>query len=329
MFGFGLFWGTLVFLKKVSITCNMETNKNLPIKTFSCINDFLMELFHGTVSNLEHFYCQRIKPNMGSFPIHKNYVFKNDFYLICLATNVGDSDMVFNNITLRKSDKYMVIQTPNLLYNFSTNRASEGYIVYFKKEIFDFFKPNFDNEFPMFNYLETFFLRLSDENFDLLGFEFEQLLHAYNTATDKNKNLASCRLLALLYLLKDITQNNKVNEKEVSANQIIYTKYINMVNNNYLTIRTVEEYAELLNISANHLSKAVKASINANALSIINKRIINEAISMLKYSEYNIAEIAYHLNFSDTANFGKFFKRHIATTPLQYRNEYLKGLSSA
>jgi len=40
-----------------------------------------------------------------------------------------------------------------------------------------------------------------------------------------------------------------------------------------------------------------------------------------QYTKFDIAEIAYQLNFSDPANFGKFFKKHSGFTPLEYRKQ--------
>jgi AraC family transcriptional regulator, transcriptional activator of pobA len=51
---------------------------------------------------------------------------------------------------------------------------------------------------------------------------------------------------------------------------------------------------------------------------------MTEAKSMIQFSIMDIAEIAYQLNFSDPANFGKFFKKHAAVTPVKYRKQQLK-----
>jgi AraC-like DNA-binding protein len=85
--------------------------------------------------------------------------------------------------------------------------------------------------------------------------------------------------------------------------------------------RTIEEFAELLFVTSNHLSQSVKAVSNKNALSFINERIMKEAKSIIQFTNLDIAEIAYQLNFSDPANFGKFFKKYSDLTPLEYRRK--------
>jgi AraC family transcriptional regulator, transcriptional activator of pobA len=58
-----------------------------------------------------------------------------------------------------------------------------------------------------------------------------------------------------------------------------------------------------------------------NALSFINERIITEVKTIIQFTNLDMAEIAYQMNFSDPANFGKFFKKHAGVTPLEYRKQ--------
>jgi AraC-like DNA-binding protein len=52
---------------------------------------------------------------------------------------------------------------------------------------------------------------------------------------------------------------------------------------------------------------------------------LTESKSLIRFTEFDIAEIAYQLNFSDPANFGKFFKKHTGQTPVEFRK--LKTMS--
>jgi AraC-like DNA-binding protein len=104
----------------------------------------------------------------------------------------------------------------------------------------------------------------------------------------------------------------------------LFQKFIQQINNYYIEKRTIEEYAELLFVTPNHLSQSVKEASQKNALYFINERIMSEAKSLIRFTKFDIAEIAYQLNFSDPANFGKFFKKHSGQTPLAFRNATAK-----
>jgi AraC-like DNA-binding protein len=96
------------------------------------------------------------------------------------------------------------------------------------------------------------------------------------------------------------------------------------VNNFYIEKRTIEDYAAMLHVTPNYLSQSVKTASDKNALSYINERMLEEAKSIIQFTDLDIAEIAYRLNFSDPANFGKFFKKHTNQTPLEFRKSKQK-----
>lgn len=124
----------------------------------------------------------------------------------------------------------------------------------------------------------------------------------------------------MLYQLKEFTNAFKQWEEGFTTpQQIVLQKFIQLVNNFYIEKRTIEEYASLLNITPNHLSQSVKTASGKNALTFLNDRLLTEAKSLIQFTKFDIAEIAYQLNFSDPANFGKFFKKHTGQTPLEYR----------
>jgi AraC-like DNA-binding protein len=74
-----------------------------------------------------------------------------------------------------------------------------------------------------------------------------------------------------------------------------------------------------MNISAKYLSQTIKQTTGKNALAFINERLVAEAKTLIQFTSLDISEIAYQLNFSDPANFGKFFKKHVQVTPLEFR----------
>jgi AraC-like DNA-binding protein len=198
-------------------------------------------------------------------------------------------------------------------------------LIYFKKEIFSFFKPDFEKEFPFFNILHTNFFKLNEAKFQEFAPHFEEVFNAYENTNDNQHKVASIKLLALLYQLKEFTTAFKQWEEGFTTpQQILLQKFIQLVNNFYIEKRTIEEYASLLNVTPNHLSQSIKSASSKNALSYINDRLLSEAKSLIRFTDFDIAEIAYQLNFSDPANFGKFFKKHTDQTPLEFRKQSTK-----
>lgn len=111
--------------------------------------------------------------------------------------------------------------------------------------------------------------------------------------------------------LADLVQNDS------QRNMVLRFKKVLM--ENYLKLHTVNEYAELLNISAKHLSQTIKANTGKTAGKWIQELLILEAKVRLRQGDLSINQIADVLNFSDASLFGKYFKRYVGCSPAAYR----------
>jgi AraC-like DNA-binding protein len=132
---------------------------------------------------------------------------------------------------------------------------------------------------------------------------------------------ARAKLLGLLYHLEDFAAVKKKETRPPTAQQTLLQKYIQLVNYHYIDKRTVQEYADLLAVTSNHLSQSVKQASGKNALAYITERLASEARSLIRYTDLEITAIAYQLNFSDPANFGKFFKKQTGVSPSEFRKQ--------
>ena len=100
---------------------------------------------------------------------------------------------------------------------------------------------------------------------------------------------------------------------------VLFARYRHLVNEHFLSVSTVTEYAGMLNITPNYLSQIILQTLGTNAKSIIDDRIILEADYLLTYSDLSIKEIGYRLNFDEPTHFTRFFKKHKGVTPGSFR----------
>jgi AraC family transcriptional regulator, transcriptional activator of pobA len=298
--------------------------QNFSIPLYKEINDFLISIPSDLHTDNPNFFCFKMNPFESSIATYKP-PFKKDFYFISLITNAGDTKITYDSTNVTELNSFLVFQSPGLLYSFLRDNRANGYLIYFKKELFSFFKPAFEKEFPFFNIIHTNFYKLNQAKFKSFAPHFKEVIDAYEAANNKQHTIATIKLLALLYQLKEFTTAfTQWEQGFTSPQQILFQKFTQLVNNFYVEKRTIEEYAELLFVTPNHLSQTIKAVSDKNALSFINERLMTEAKSMIQFSTMDIAEIAYQLNFSDPANFGKFFKKHADVTPVEYRKQISK-----
>ena len=295
---------------------------NIPY--YKDINDFLKSILSDYETKNPNFFCLRLKENEGSI---RNYKppFRKDFYFIALVSSAGKTKITYDSTNVTRLNSFLVFQSPGLLYSFYRDKSANGYLIYFKKECFSFFKPDFEKEFPFFNILHTNFFKLNEAKFQEFAPHFEEVFSAYEKSNDNQHKVAAIKFLALLYQLKEYTNAFKQWEEGFTTpQQILLQKFIQLVNNFYIEKRTIEDYAVLLNVTPNHLSQSIKSATDKNALSYISERLLSEAKSLIQFTDFDIAEIAYQLNFSDPANFGKFFKKHTDQTPLEFRKRTAK-----
>jgi len=288
------------------------------IPYYTDINKFLESIpWPGRTSDPD-FYCLRLKRLDQQIQVYRP-PFRRSFYFFALLINSGSAQIHYDDKTVNDPDAYLVFHSPGLVYSFSHSNDLEGYVIYFTAECFSFFKPDFHETFPLFDLLHTNLFKFDHSSFEKLAPHFEEVFMSYERSDKEQHVEARIKLLALLYHLKDFALERKKEIRLATPQQILLRKYVELINNHYIDKRTVQEYADLLSVTANYLSQSVKSVSGKNALSYIAERLLVEAKSLIRYTELEIAEIAYQLNFSDPANFGKFFKKMAGMSPSEFR----------
>jgi len=106
---------------------------------------------------------------------------------------------------------------------------------------------------------------------------------------------------------------------EPSADQRLLRTYRARIEEHFRERHEVGAYAELLHISAGHLSEVVKAQSGKSAIKHLHERLVLEAKRLLCYTPQSLKEMAFDLGFSDASYFNRFFKRETGLTPAEYR----------
>lgn len=80
-------------------------------------------------------------------------------------------------------------------------------------------------------------------------------------------------------------------------------------------------YADQLCISTKYLSAVIKRTSGFPVQEWINEVTLAEAKRYLRTSTLSVAEIARKLHFTNASSFIRFFRKHMASTPLEYRKK--------
>ncbi len=96
-------------------------------------------------------------------------------------------------------------------------------------------------------------------------------------------------------------------------------KAIQYISNHVNRPISVEEIAEFLGMERSTLSKKFKRELGFNISAFIMRKKLEEARSLLRYSDRSISEISEYLCFSTQSYFQNVFKRKYGMTPKEYR----------
>lgn len=125
-----------------------------------------------------------------------------------------------------------------------------------------------------------------------------------------------CEMMALL---KQVIPEHERSDKNRTRSTIIARDFIQMVNADNGSHRSVSYYADRLFYSAKYLSSTIKQVTGKSPIQIINEHAVKEIKHKLKYTDMSIKEIADYFDFPNPSFFGKYVKNHLGMTPLQYR----------
>lgn len=116
----------------------------------------------------------------------------------------------------------------------------------------------------------------------------------------------------------DRSQSNVIDSKLRRREDVFY-RFLLLVEANFQIERSVNYYAEKLNITPKHLSAVAKETSGHTAGEWIDSYVVLEAKMLLNNSELSIQEISSRLNFANQSFFGKYFKHHTGMSPRSYR----------
>jgi len=186
-----------------------------------------------------------------------------------------------------------------------------------------FFKPQF--------FLETqtnvFFLSKYEffENNNVLELKgkqkikFERIFNLISELLRGNSKHQSDTLISYLYIL--IYELDSVLDTipvDVSQNPI-FENFKILLFKDFLKQRSVEYYADSLNVTRKYLSEVIKKNSGKTASEWITEIVIQEAKVLLQNKSLTINQISDELNFQNQSAFGRFFKNHTGISPLEYR----------
>lgn len=119
---------------------------------------------------------------------------------------------------------------------------------------------------------------------------------------------------------------NKVAFVSKNSAWTISVKFFTLLYKHYKEHRTIDFYADKLNISADYLNKAVRQIYGVAPKRFINDQLTEDIKFRLMHTDQSIKEMARDLRFDDTSYFCRFFRKQTGCSPQEYRNRNSSSL---
>jgi len=249
----------------------------------------------------------------------------HDFYMSVLITaGTGTHEIEFKNYLIKPGRVFML--APGQAHTWKLSDDIDGYIFFHTKEFYDL---NFTYEkvanYPFFsNLCNTPLIVLKKSALKKIESTFSEIVKEYhhNELMKFNKLPSMVNILYIELSREYLPQKMRDDQNQPYLARVRQLE--ELINKNFVEIRSAGRYARLMHVSEKHLNRMVKVTLNKTTSDLITERIILEAKRMLVFSKKNMAEIIDELGYTDSAYFFRFFKKKTALTPTAFLEQFRK-----
>lgn len=254
------------------------------------------------------------EPNVDDFH-------KHSFYEI-LWTEKGKSKQIidYNEYEVKPHSLFFI--SPNQVHHFEQWKPLSGGTILFTEDFYLLQQANKDSLFEL-GFLDNLY---SNPCIQFTKKEFENVVHLIHQIEKERerKDHNPTIIQAYLHILLAQVQRHI----EIKGSSPISKKYLrqfklfkNALEKHFWENKTASFYAGQLNMTPHHLNIICKEIANHTATEVIRARRILEAKRQLTFSNKTISEIAFDLNFTDSAYLTKTFKSITGLTPQDFKKE--------
>ena len=272
---------------------------------------------HMPIDN-NYFHINRLEDhrNKISFPLPPHRKTVHDLIFIRKGCSVRSKGLNQYEFTVNQC---FVLPALQITTHESMSEDVKGFFIHFSPDLFAEF-PGLLAQFSYFKLHIHPIISIPDEATQAIYNILERLwtLYAVNKVKRKDKIIISY----LFTLFSELDQYAQLNIPKVTNTATKLTqRFKDALTQHIYEYRTIQEYADLLHVTPNHLNKCVKKTLNKTAQAVLNEMLLLEAKSLLKYSNLTIFEISMSLFKSTPSNFSRFFKKHTGLSPSQFSKQ--------
>lgn len=247
---------------------------------------------------------------------------RHNFYEFFVFTEGGGiHELDFNDHKIKANSLHFV--SPTQVHKLKANQ-SKGFVLCFTGDIISFRNKNetFAGNFPFYDFNSSLpYLQVPKKLFQEIFEMVNSIYHTFNSDHPFKIDMIRSYLNIILLKVKQYFIEHTKGENKNPGRDARVLDFIKLIDKQYADQLTVQQYSEKLNLSPNYLNALCKKETGKSAMHLIHERILLEAKRLLYSTNLSVKEISFSLNFEDVAYFNRFFKKNMALTPLEYRQQ--------
>lgn len=274
------------------------------------------DIGHFNVFRLEDCYLPEAKPVTYS---------RRDFYKISLMRGSGlvhyaDKSIEIDGTTL-------IFFNPQVPYTFeNTSEIRSGMFCIFSKSFFTEKIRGSISDLPMYTPGGKPAYKLNEQQHEQVANIFERMLEEIGSDYAFKYDLLRNYITEITHFALKSRPTESLYQHPDAKSRItaVFTELLERqfpieTPSQRFTMRSAKDFASQLAVHVNHLNRAIKETTGKTTTDLIAERLISEAKSLLRHTDWNVSEIGYCLGFEEPAHFNNFFKKQTQLTPSRFR----------
>lgn len=154
--------------------------------------------------------------------------------------------------------------------------------------------------------------------------KIEQIVQEMKRELDDGSHFSDSVIKAYLQLI--LALSSKAKKKHIDFRSVKSDTQLHegalfqaLVEEHFSDAKSVNFYAERLNLSPDTFSKKIKKQLGKLPSTLIQERVVLESKKLLHLTYLSIKEVALELNFDDEHYFSRYFKKNVGVSPSEFR----------
>ena len=237
----------------------------------------------------------------------------------CIYLTSGTARMSIGNETYTIQPGEVLVVRAGQVYSFQPGDKNTGFLLHFHDDMLlgKTGSPDAPTAFELLQFWGRPYIELDSETAGFVENLLRRLLAEFSTHELRYPDILRAYLLALLHELNRAYAATPTPPQSTALT--ITNRFKQLVATSLKSTHLVSEYANLLHITPNHLTKSVRTVTGKSPTKWLEETIVLEAKALLFQSTLSVSEIASEVGVADPSYFSRLFKKHAGVSPLVFR----------